>query len=54
MRHLFVHAEGTLGLVEHGVVLVGILLAGGLVGERLSGRLLVVWDGVTVSVSVVL
>ena len=49
---LFVHAEGTLGLVEHGVLawvgLVAVLLAACLVLEGLAGGLLAVWDGLTV------
>lgn len=39
---MLVHADGLLGLVEHRVAVVGVLLAGGLVGHRLSGGLLAV------------
>lgn len=46
-RHLFVHADGVLGLVEDGLVLGVILAAGCLVAERLGGGLLAVWDEVT-------
>lgn len=35
-----------LGLVEERLVLVGVLLAGGLVLEGLAGGLLAVWDDV--------
>lgn len=46
---LFVHADGVLGLVEQGlVVLGGVLLTRDLVGGGLGGRLVGVRDGVTV------
>ena len=49
---LFLHADGALGLVEHRLVLVGVLLAGSLVGEGLAGALLRVRNNVTVLRSV--
>ena len=47
MRHLFVHADSVLGLVEDGLVLGVILAAGCLVAEGLASGLLAVWDEVT-------
>jgi len=47
IRHLFAHADGVLGLVEHRVVAVGVLLAGGLVARGLGAGLLAVGDDVT-------
>lgn len=49
-RHLFAaHAEGVLGLVNHGlVVLVGVNSARGLVSHALTGRFLIVRNDVTV------
>lgn len=43
---LLVHADSVLGLVEHRVVAVGVLLAAHLVLGRLGGGLLAVWDDV--------
>ena len=50
-KHLF-HANGRLGLVEHRVVaLLVVLLAGSLVAQRLSGALLAVGNDITVEES---
>lgn len=46
-HHLLLHADGTLGLVEHGLVAGVILAARSLVLEGLAGGLLAVGDGVT-------
>ena len=45
--HLFVHADGVLGLVEHRLVFVGVLLTGSLVHGGLATALLAVWNDVT-------